>query len=177
MNNFCVCDSFKIKYGSFTYRWNRNIFVQGREKQYYEVKNNLIRDVVYDKELFDELFFKKFDDHWTNNTQILVEILQCNVTRCHPGWNFSLFCDKCVLEKRTDRSINKSNIRCMTKTDAPFVLEFCLYLFHFIHKPMQKIKILMQMEREARREDLAHLLHSFMPRDMVPAVMRYIDWA
>ena len=180
MNAFCACRPFKINYCSFTYGygWNENNPLQGHEKQYYEAKNNLIHDVVQDEEAFVELFSKKYDDHFINNAQNLVEKLRHNVKRCHAGWTFSLFCNKCHLELRTDKFINKSNIRCITRTDASLIVDFCLYLFHFIYnRPTPKIGILMQMEHEARREDLAHLLQSFVPRDMVPAIMRYIDWA
>ena len=180
MNNLCKCAKPALNTiigGPFQFGMNAN----DQEKRYFHAKLNAIHNLA-DNTYFINMLSEYYDCMRWPITAVSIadcakKIIKNNHLESVAVSQMFLYCVDCRLFINLEWPIDESNIRSIAKSNP--ILNFRFYMawccLHY-SEVISKVAHMMRTERQAHRDDLQQELCAFMPRDMIPAIMRYIDW-
>jgi hypothetical protein len=197
MNHSCGCTKpvlNTVTRGPFHFGLDANT----QEKHYLQAKRNAIQDLA-DKTYFLSILSEYYDcTRWPTSVDTIADAAKniidgnrsalLSATKSLPPetWvvasqltavQMTLYCNSCGLRIDLNWSIDKSNVRTIARSNPILNFRFCMTWcgLHY-SEVILKVAHWMRTEQQARRDDLQQELCAFMPRDLIPAITRYIDW-
>ena len=179
MNNLCKCAKPVIhtvmNRGPLFYSIrSRNT----RERYYIQAKRNATAALA-NSSYFISILKKYYDcSVWSVSYDTVAEIMETLIHGSYITAQVTLYCGCCGNRIKSKWPIDASNIRKIAKSNPILNFKFCMAWSGLIYSDaIQSIERLIQIEQQARCNDLQQELCAFMPRDLIPAITLYIDWA
>ena len=184
MNHSCKCAKpalNTVMSGPFCFNMDAN----DQENRYLRVKRTAIEDLA-DNTYFLSILSEYYDcTRWPTTAVSVAEcakkIIKNNysnsLTSQLTTTQMILYCDDCHRRINLEWPIDRSNIRSIAKSNPILNFRFCMVwcCLHY-SEVILKVAHMMRTEQQARRDDLQQELSTFMLRDLIPAITRYIDW-
>ena len=161
--------------------FHTGIDANNQEKRYLQVKRNAIKDLS-DNTYFLNILSEYYDCTRWPTTAVSVadcakKIIKDDCSESATAAQMILYCDDCHRRINLEWLIDISNIRSIAKSNHILNFRFCMAWCELQYfEVILKVAHMIRTEQQARRDDLQQELCAFMSRDMIPAIMRYIDW-